>query len=85
VFIGEQSSESVTKFESRDIIFLENKFSRKGEIVQGFSLYEVDEQYDLIITNRLVRIPEPPIISHQSGRKLADDVEASSAQSQIKT
>jgi hypothetical protein len=85
VFIGEQSSESVTKFESRYVIFLENKFSRKGEIVQGFSLYEVDEQNDLIVVNHLVCIPEPPTISHQSERKLADDAEASSSQSQIKT
>jgi hypothetical protein len=36
VFIDEQSSGSVTEFESRDIIFLENEFSRKGEIVQDF-------------------------------------------------
>jgi hypothetical protein len=43
VFIGKQSSESVIEFESRDVIFLENKFSRKDEIVQDFSIYEVDE------------------------------------------
>jgi hypothetical protein len=38
----------------------------------------------LIVTNRLVHIPEPPIVSHPSGRKLADDAEPSSAQSQIR-
>ena len=84
VFIGEQSSGSVTEFESRDVIFLENEFPKKGEIVQDFSLYEVDEQNDLIVANRLVYIPEPPTVSHPSGRKLADDAEPSSAQSQIR-
>jgi hypothetical protein len=84
VFIGEQSSESVTEFESRDVIFLENEFPRKGEIVQDFSLYEVDGQNDLIVANRLVHIPEPPTVSHPSGRKLADGAEPSSAQSQIR-
>jgi SpoVK/Ycf46/Vps4 family AAA+-type ATPase len=38
----------------------------------------------LIVANRLVHIPEPPTVSYQSGRKLADNVEPSSAQSQIK-
>jgi hypothetical protein len=33
VFIDEQF---VTKFESRDVIFLENEFPRKDEIVQDF-------------------------------------------------
>jgi hypothetical protein len=33
VFIGEQSSGSVTEFESRDIIFIENEFRRKNKIV----------------------------------------------------
>jgi hypothetical protein len=84
VFIGEQSSGSVTEFESRDVIFLENEFPRKGEIVHDFSLYEVDEQNDLIVANHLVHIPEPPTVSHPSGRKLADDVEPNSAQSQIR-
>jgi hypothetical protein len=31
-----------------------------------------------------VHIPEPPTVSHPSGRKLVDDVESSSAQSQIR-
>jgi hypothetical protein len=83
VFIGEQSSESVTEFESRDVIFLENEFPRKSEIVH-FSPYEVDEQNNLIVTNHLVHIPEPLTVSHPSGRKLVDDAEPSSAQSQIR-
>jgi Reverse transcriptase (RNA-dependent DNA polymerase) len=83
VFIGEQSSESVTEFESRDVIFLENEFPRKSEIVH-FSPYEVDEQNKLIVANHLVHIPEPPTVSHLSGRKLVDDAEPSSAQSQIR-
>jgi len=85
VFIGEQSSGSVTEFESRDVIFLENEFPRKGEIGQEFSLYEVEEeQDDLIVANRLVHIPEPPTVSHPSGSKSVDDAEPSSAQSQIR-
>jgi hypothetical protein len=79
VFIGEQSSGSVTEFESRHVIFLENEFSGKGKIVQNFSLYEVDEQNDLIVINHLVHISKPPTISHPSGRKLADDAKPSSA------
>jgi uncharacterized protein YeaC (DUF1315 family) len=31
-----------------------------------------------------VHIPKPPTVSHPSGRKLADDVEPSSAQLQIR-
>jgi Reverse transcriptase (RNA-dependent DNA polymerase) len=84
VFIDEQSSGSVSEFESRDVIFLENEFPRKGEIVQDFSLYEVDEQNNLIVVNRLVHIPEPPTVFHPSRRKLADDVEPNSTQSQIR-
>jgi hypothetical protein len=38
----------------------------------------------LIVANRLVHIPEPPTVSHPSERKLADDVEPSSTQSQIR-
>jgi hypothetical protein len=38
----------------------------------------------LIIANHLVHISEPPIVSHPSGRKLADDVEPSLTQSQIR-
>jgi hypothetical protein len=84
VFIGEQSSGSVTEFESRDIIFLENEFPIKGEIVHDFSLYEVDEQNDLIFINHLMYILVPLIVSHPSGRKLADDAKPSLAQSQIR-
>ena len=64
---------------------MENEFPRKGEIGQEFSLYEVEEQDDLIVANRLVHIPEPPIVSHPSGSKsVDDDAEPSSAQSQIR-
>ena len=36
MFLGEQSNGSVTKFESRDTIFLESKFPSKGEIDKDF-------------------------------------------------
>jgi hypothetical protein len=71
MFIGEQSSGSVIEFESRDVILLENKFSRKDEIVHDFSLYEVDEQNDLIVVNHLVHISEPPTVSHPNGKKIS--------------
>jgi hypothetical protein len=38
----------------------------------------------LIVANHLVHIPEPPTVSHPSGRKLVDDADLSSAQSQIR-
>jgi hypothetical protein len=38
----------------------------------------------LIVANYLVHIPKPPIVSHPSRRKLVDDAEPSSAQSQIR-
>ena len=40
VFIGEQDSGSITEFESRDVIFLENEFPKKGEIGEDNSLFE---------------------------------------------
>jgi hypothetical protein len=84
VFIGEQSNESVTEFEFRDVIFLENEFSRKGKICQDFSLYDVEEQNDLISANHLVHIPKSPTISHPSGSKSVDDAEPNLVQSQIR-
>jgi hypothetical protein len=83
VFIDEQSSENIIEFESQDVIFLENEFSRKIEIGQDFSLYEEQEQNDLIITNHLVHISEPPIVSCLSENKSVDDVELNSSQSQV--
>ena len=73
VFIGEQPSGSLTKFESRDATFLENDFLTKGKINQDLSLYEIRDQDDLIVTNRLMHISdEHPIVSHPSGSKTID-------------
>ena len=43
VFIGENESESVTEFESRDVTFLENKFSKRGDVDQDLSLFEMKD------------------------------------------
>ena len=73
MFIGEQPSGSVTEFESRDATFLENNFPTKGEINQDLSLYEIRDQDNLIVTNRLMHISdEHPIVSHPSGSKTID-------------
>jgi len=40
--MGLQESQSVTKFKSRDVTFLENKFPKKGEIGQHLSLFELE-------------------------------------------
>lgn len=34
----------VTKFESQDVAFLKNEFSKQGEIGQDLSLYEIEDQ-----------------------------------------
>ena len=40
VFIGEHNSGSLTKFESRDVTFLENDFPQQGDINKDLSFYE---------------------------------------------
>ena len=60
VFIGEQKNGTVTEFESRDVVFIENKFSKLGDVGQDFTLYETQE----INTQRLL---------HSSGRNLEEE------------
>ena len=43
VFIGEQENGTVTEFESRDVIFIENEFPKLGDVGQDFTLYETQE------------------------------------------
>ena len=60
VFIGEQENGTVTEFESRDVIFIENEFPKLGDVSQDFTLYETQE----IDTQRLL---------HLSGRNLEEE------------
>ena len=50
VFIGEQENGTVTEFESRDVVFIENEFPKLGDVGQDFTLYETQE----IDTQRLL-------------------------------
>jgi hypothetical protein len=59
-------------------------FQKKCEICQKFSLYEVEEQNDLIVINNLVHISEPLTVFHPSKRKSVDDAKPSSAKIQSK-
>ena len=43
MFIGEKADMRVTKFESRDIIFLEEDFSTRDEIDKDFQFYEMKD------------------------------------------
>ena len=43
MFIGEQADGSITKLESRDVTFLKNNFSKRDEINQDLSLYEIED------------------------------------------
>ena len=36
VFVGEEADERVTEFESRDVVFLEEDYSKRGEIDKDF-------------------------------------------------
>ena len=38
----------VTEFESRDATFLENEFSRRGDVDQDLNLFEMEDQDDLL-------------------------------------
>ena len=58
VFIGDQASESVTEFESRDAFFLENEFPSRGEINQNLSLYEIEDLDSFITRNHLIYLLE---------------------------
>ena len=40
VFIGEQENGTVTEFKSQDVVFIENEFSKLGDVGQDFTLYE---------------------------------------------
>ena len=44
MFISEEAGERVTKFESRDIVFLEEDFSTRGEIDKDFQFYKMEDQ-----------------------------------------
>ena len=44
VFIGEQEDGNITKFESRDVTFLDNDFPRQGQIGEDLVLYETNDQ-----------------------------------------
>ena len=43
VFIGEQKNSTVTEFESRDVIFIENELPKLGDVGQDYTLYEIQE------------------------------------------
>ena len=60
VFIGEQENNTVIEFESRDVVFIENEFSKLGDVGQDFTLYETQE----MDTQRLL---------HSSGRNLEEE------------
>ena len=40
IFTGEHENGTVTKFESRDIVFIENEFPKLGDVGQDFTLNE---------------------------------------------
>ena len=43
MFIGEVVDGGVTEIESRDVIFLEEDFSTRGEIDKDFQFYEMED------------------------------------------
>lgn len=43
MFIGEQAYENIFKLESRDVTFLENNFSQRGDITLDLDLFEIKE------------------------------------------
>lgn len=43
MFIGEQAYENIFKLESRDVTFLENNFSQRGNITLDLDLFEIKE------------------------------------------
>ena len=53
VFIDENEIGNVTEFESRDAIFLENEFLRRGDVDQDLSLFEMEDQDDLFILSQV--------------------------------
>ena len=53
MFIGEHNSGSLTKFESRDVTFLENDFPQQGDINKDLSFYET---MDLVIKTHFIRM-----------------------------
>ena len=59
VFIGEHKNGTVTEFESRDVVFIENEFPKLGNVGEDFTLYETQE----MDTQRLL---------HSSGRNLEE-------------
>ena len=47
VFLGEEVDERMTKFESQDVVFLEEYYPIRGEIDKDFQFYEMeDSDYD---------------------------------------
>ncbi|PHT58691.1 hypothetical protein CQW23_01054 [Capsicum baccatum] len=54
VFIGELKDESTTKIESRDVTFLENNFSKKGEIKENEPHYEMLNSDDQIMSSDML-------------------------------
>ena len=54
MFIGESEDGSTTEIESRDVIFLENDFPKKGEIKESEPLYEMLNSDDQPIPTEIV-------------------------------
>ena len=58
IFIDENESGSVTEFESRNVTFLENKFPKRGDVDQDLSLFQMEDQDDLLIPSQVWDIHE---------------------------
>ena len=57
-FINENKSGNVTKFESRDVTFLENEFPKKGDVDQDLNLFEMEDKDDLLVQSQVGDIHE---------------------------
>ena len=73
VFIGENESGSVIEFESLNVTFLENEFLRRCDVNRGLSLFEMEDQDDLLIPSQVEDIHENFPRSHDPSRNGNDE------------
>ena len=56
VFVGEDMIGRVAKIESRDVIFLEEDFPKRGEINEDFRLYEMEDSRQVRAQDILIQL-----------------------------
>ena len=71
--IGEEADGRVTKFESRDVVFLEEDYPTRGEIEKDFQFYEMEDPDNGAPSHSVEGLEETFNLPENSGSDLVPD------------